>query len=320
MTADRARRHNRGGAESERRGARYPVTSDVAPSALPGPIRSPGARGASGVPAAGRGGARREAARHPGGAAGIRADTAAQLEAPVTVRGLAEHPRIAGRYRVRVSAAAGEAELLLGASGVGDFAVRAGRVFDDEQWRRVQREARIVAAQDAALRSLASGRRSERDLVQRVRRRERDAGVVADAIERLRVLGLVDDAAFADAEAAAKLRRGTVSTGQVRRDLRRRGVAAELADGAIAVASEEFEVDDAARCREAATKRARQLGALAPDVFRRRLGAWLMRRGFAPGVVAPVVRQLLAERGTGAPDDTIATDDDGEWPVGAADD
>ncbi|MCU0619666.1 MAG: RecX family transcriptional regulator [Gemmatimonadaceae bacterium] len=250
----------------------------------------------------------------------MRADAAAQLEAPVTVRGLAEHPRIAGRYRVRVASAVGEAELLLGASGIGDFALRAGRVLDDDQWRRVQREARIVAAQDAALRSLATGRRSERDLVQRVRRRERDAAVVADAIERLRVLGVVDDAAFAEAEAAAKLRRGTVSTGQVRRELRRRGVAAELADDAISVASEEFEVDDAARCREAAAKRARQLGALAPDVLRRRLGAWLMRRGFAPGTVAQVVREVLAERGTGSPDDTMATDDDGEWRVGDADD
>ncbi len=231
----------------------------------------------------------------------------------MTVQGVAEHPRIAGRYRVRLAAAGGSAELVLGASAIGEQGVRAGRVYDDDAWRRLQREARVVAAQDAALRSLASGRRSERDLVQRVRRRERDAGVVAEAIERLRGLGVVDDVAFAEAEAAAKLRRGTVSTGQVRRELRRRGVAAELADEAIASASEEFEVDDASRCREAAAKRARQLGALAPDVLRRRLGAWLMRRGFAPGMVAQVVRQVLAERGTATSDETMATDDDGEW-------
>lgn len=265
------------------------------------------------------------------------------LEAPVTVRALAEHPRVAGRYRVRCTGAraesgfegqsnacaasrddavtpastgpvgdaarsADEAErtLVVGAAAIADFGLRAGLVLDAAAWTRLEREARIVAAQDRALRTLAAGRRSERDLSMRLRRHEPDATVVAEALARLRALGLVDDAEFAAAEAAARLRRGTVATGDVRRRLRQRGVAADVVDEAIASAADEFEVDDAARCREAATKRARQLASLAPEVGRRRLAAWLMRRGFAPGLVAETVRAVLRSRGAAVDDDDSA--------------
>jgi regulatory protein len=270
------------------------------------------------------------------------------LVAPVTVQGIAEHPRVAGRYRVRcrgrvVDDASGSAEgadevsespgasrrdapvppgvvevvLVLTASGIGELGVHAGRVLDDASWGALQREARVVAAQDAALRSLATGRRSERDLAMRVRRREPDAAIVAEAVARLRALGVVDDASFAEAEAAARLRRGTVATGQVRRELRRRGVASDVAEEAIAAASVDLEVDDAARCREAAAKRARQLRGLDALTARRRLTAWLMRRGFAPGVVIPTVRAVLAvggaadDDGDGVDDDAMAGDDEG---------
>lgn len=333
-----------GGAEFERRGARYPATSGAVPSVSRGAGRGDAGEGR------GRGSARsRGAARgRSGGGRGRAADPV--LEAPVTVLGIAEHPRVAGRYRVRCrgrvadGASAGasdtdawsaeastshagrrhsmrgdpapaghvEVVLVLTASGIGDLGLRAGRVLDSALWERVRREARVVAAQDVALRSLATGRRSERDLAMRVRRREPDAGVVAEAVARLRALGLVDDVAFAEAEAVARLGRGTVATGQVRRELRRRGVAADVTEEAIAAASADLEVDDAARCRAAAEKRARQLRGLDALAARRRLTAWLMRRGFAPGVVMPTVRAVLASGGAAeAEGDETYDDDDG---------
>ena len=300
-----------GGAEFERRGARNLATSDSVRSSAGGADRERGRRRD-----AARGGGR--GARGAARARGVSALPA--LRAPVTVQGIAEHPRVAGRYRVRVAGGladgavadgpVAEAVLVLTASGIGDFALRAGRVLDDMVWGRVQREARVVAAQDAALRSLASGRRSERDLLMRGRRREPDATIVAEAVARLRAVGLVDDEAFAAAEAESRLRRGTVATGQVRRELRRRGVAMEVADEAVAAASADLDVDDAARCREAAEKRARQLRGLDAATARRRLTAWLMRRGFAPGVVMPIVRSVLASSRDVAEDDEALLDDD----------
>ena len=301
-------------------------------------MRASGGRGTGASPRASRraadGAAREDAVRRGRGGSrvegGPRSASARReapvLAAPVTVRSLAEHPRVAGRYRVRCvgvravgepggtgdDAFAGEAHaraphegesvLVVGAAAIADFALRPGLVLDEGAWQRLQREGRVVAAQDRALRTLAAGRRSERDLSVRLRRHEPDAAVVGEAIARLRALGLVDDAEFAVAEATARLRRGTVATGDVRRRLRQRGVAADVVDEAIAAAADEFEVDDAARCREAASKRVRQLASLAPDVARRRLAGWLMRRGFAPGLVAETVRRVLP-RGGGVVDE-----------------
>jgi regulatory protein len=204
----------------------------------------------------------------------------------------------------------GELVLVLTAGAIGELALRAGRVLDAVAWTQLQREARVVAAQDAALRSLASGRRSERDLALRGRRREPDQTIVAEALARLRALGLVDDVAFAEAEATARLARGTVASGQVRRELRRRGVAADVTEAAVLAASDELAVDDAARCREAAAKRLRQLRGLDALTVRRRLGGWLMRRGFAPGLVSETIRAVLRDAAVDHADDATSFDDD----------
>ncbi len=283
------------GVESKRRGARYPATSDAAPSSRDG--MTAGATRATSRSAAARGRRGR--------------DEVPVLVPPIRVTNVAEDPRVKGRVRVRCQALGETVTLVIGASGVRAFNVRTGMVLDTVSWAALSREARVVHAQDAALRMLSTSRRSRRDLEMRLRRREMDQSVIADALGRLDAIGLLNDDEFALAEAAAQLRTGARSTGAVKRRLRQRGVAGDVADAAVASVVESESVDDAARCEEAAHKRARQLRGVDRTTAQRRLIGFLMRRGFSGDLVFASARRALDGWGTaGAPDH------DGDGPGG----
>lgn len=256
------------GVESKRRGARNPATSDAAPSSRQGTPR-------------GAGRARRGPVEMP------------DLVPPIRVMNVAEDPRVNGRVRVRCQANGESVTLVIGASGVRAFNVQPGMVLDTVSWAALSREARVVTAQDAALRMLSTSRRSRRDLEMRLRRRELDTSVIADALGRLSSVGLLNDEEFALAEASAQLRNAKRSTGAVKRRLRQRGVAGDLADAAVASVVESEIIDDAERCEEAAQKRAGQLRSYDRQTAQRRLTGFLMRRGFASDLVFAAARRAL---------------------------
>lgn len=272
------------GVESTRHRARNPVTVGAILSSRSRDGEQPNESRRS----AGRGRTRRAATDDP------------VLEPPIRVTRVAEDPRVQGRVRVRCQAQAGVVTLVISASGVLAFNVRTGMVLDGVGWAALSREARVVHAQDAALRMLSTSRRSRRDLEQRLRRREADPTVIGDALGRLDSIGLINDDEFARAEAAAQLRNAARSSGAVTRRLRQRGVAADVAEAAVVEAVESEGVDDAARCDAAARKRARQLRAYDRATAERRLMGFLMRRGFSFDLILATCRSVLA--GWGATD------------------
>jgi regulatory protein len=252
------------GVESKRRRARNPATSGAAPSSR----------------ASSRYG-RRTAVETP------------VLVAPVRVMNVAEDPRVKGRVRVRCQSNGESVTLVVGASGIRAFNIRTGMTLDSVGWAAVLRESRVVHAQDSALRMLSTSRRSRRDLEIRLRRKEADPTVIADAMGRLESLGLLNDEEFALAEAAAQLRYGARSSGAVKRRLQMRGVERSVVDAAVASVVETEGVNDAERCQDAAEKRIRQLRGQDKATAQRRLIGFLMRRGFAPDLVYAASKRVL---------------------------
>ena len=104
------------------------------------------------------------------------------------------------------------------------------------------------------------------------------------------------------------------SSGAVKRRLRQRGVAAEIADAAVAAAVDSEGVNDAERCEAAATKRVRQLRSFDRATAQRRLVGFLVRRGFAADVVFATTRRLLTGwvQGGGAAGETADGTDDAD--------
>jgi regulatory protein len=103
----------------------------------------------------------------------------------------------------------------------------------------------------------------------------------ADAvIERLLGAGLLDDARYALAYARSKLVGQGSSVRRIGQDLARKGVTPEIARHAIAEVIVDEEVDTRAVIERVARKKLASMGDLEPVVLRRRLFAFLARRGY----------------------------------------
>ena len=166
-----------------------------------------------------------------------------------------------------------------------------GRGIGPLVFERLQELADIEAAHRAALRAIARRAHARFDLRRRLLQRQHPAAAVDPALDRLSAAGLLNDAQFAADYAAQKARRGR-GPARLVRDLQAQGVERRLAEDAVRTSLAREGVDPAAAVRALAEKRAKQLAGLAPVVKKRRLVAFLMRRGFDGGEIREVVESL----------------------------
>ena len=148
---------------------------------------------------------------------------------------------------------------------------------------------RQEAAYQQALRLLALRPQSERELRRRYAKRgvfevDQDA-----AIDRLKDEELVDDAAFAQAWIDNRMAFRPRAAWALRSELRGKGVENEI----IEVALENFDEHRAAQ--KAAQIGARKYKHLSSEDFRRRLSAYLQRRGFGYQTISPLIAEQVAE-------------------------
>jgi regulatory protein len=113
-----------------------------------------------------------------------------------------------------------------------------------------------------------------------------------DAIGRLVDNGLLDDRKYAEQFARSKIVTTGASKRRVQQDLYRKGIKGELATNAIATVIEQEEIDPAVVIERVAKKKLAQLGDLEPIVIRRRLFAFLARRGYELDEIKAVVSRL----------------------------
>jgi regulatory protein len=158
-------------------------------------------------------------------------------------------------------------------------------------FERLHELADIEAAHRAALRAIARRAHARIDLRRRLLQKQHPAGAVDSALDRLSAAGLLNDAQFAADYAAAKARRGR-GPARLVRDLQVQGVERRVAEDAVRTSLAAEGVDPAEAVRALAEKRAKQLAGLPPVVRKRRLVAFLVRRGFSGGEIREVVESL----------------------------
>ncbi len=144
-------------------------------------------------------------------------------------------------------------------------------------------------AHQAALRLLAYRPRSEAEIRQRLARRGLPPQVVRETIARLREQGLLSDTAFARFWVEVRDQSSPRGHRLLWQELSAKGIEPEIVRQAIAAVAEE---DAALR---AAQKKARHLQGQDYPVFRRRLGDFLLRRGFPYPTVRTTVEKLWRE-------------------------
>lgn len=146
------------------------------------------------------------------------------------------------------------------------------------------------AAHAAALQLLTARARTRAELERRLQQRGFESGPIAETLDRLAAVGLVDDGAMARDLASARAAQG-VDASVIALELRDRGIDPAVATGAVEAAVPAGEQVE--RCRELARARLAKLHGHGPEVQFRRLAAFLTRRGYPPEVVETVVRELV---------------------------
>ena len=169
--------------------------------------------------------------------------------------------------------------------------LRVGGEIDAAQHERLCAAADAEAAFRTALRALEARGYARTDLLRRLVRKGHPRAAVDAAMERAAGLGLLDDAAFARNYVETRSPRGR-GPARLARDLMAMGVERRDIDAALAAhwpdGPGEVEVPLAL-----VTRRAAQLTGLPPAVRRRRLLAYLARRGYRGHGVSAVVSQAL---------------------------
>ena len=210
-------------------------------------------------------------------------------ERPRRITALVPEPRGPGSVRIEVD---GERFASVSPEVVRAHGLQVGRELDEALRLRLEAEGDVEAAYRTALRAIERRSFARADLARRLLRKGHAPAAVEAALARVQEQGLLDDAAFAanDVEPRAARGRGPL---RLRRDLMAMGVERAIVDRAVAAHARESggngEVPLAL-----ASKRAAQLRDLPRHVRRRRVLAYLARRGFSGREVSDMVGQLLA--------------------------
>lgn len=215
------------------------------------------------------------------------------------ISGIVPAHRPAGRFAVLVD---GREHAVLSLDAIERLGLVVGRPVAGLEGAIALESARLHSY-DRALNMLALRARSSSELARSLVRKGEEKAHVDWAIARLLEQGLLDDAAFARALTRSRVVGGKRSRRRVEQELARKGVSRTVAGEAIDDVFEDEAVDQRAIVEEAARKKLRSLAGLEPAVQRRRLYAFLARRGYD----LDDIRAAIAATGSTEP-----SDDDGE--------
>lgn len=149
----------------------------------------------------------------------------------------------------------------------------------------------LDACREAALRLLERTRRTRADLARRLAERGFAGATVAEVLDRLDGVGLVDDAEYARAFLAGRWGRRPSGWRRLQQELRARGITdADVLEARALVEQRDGTVDEVAAARKLVAQAARRYAKLEPRVRSQRLYALLARRGFD----GDVIRRALA--------------------------
>jgi regulatory protein len=184
----------------------------------------------------------------------------------------------------------GKAWRIVDAEVVVRFALKAGDALEKDDLKRIEREDAYVTARRRAVNFCVTRPRTEREATRRLEEGRLESEIVQRVLADLREQGLLQDAEAAQL-AARKGRRAGIGPRRVEADLRARGIAGETLDEAVeSLRDPDWQRSEAAAI--AAKRRSRLSGRPLPEQ-RRKIGDYLLRRGFDREIVSEVLTEVL---------------------------
>lgn len=228
------------------------------------------------------------------------------VAAPITgvVTAIVASGRREGRFDVAVD---GKSAVVVSLELIERLGVRVGGVVDEVRGAALADGAAALAVYDRAVGMLAAQGRSAKDLRRRLLMKGAHAEHADAAIARLMDAGFLDDATYARQVARSRVAGRGDSRRRVSQVLAQKGVAREVVDEAVRDVFADEGVDEDVLVEEAARKKVRTLGAVDAATRRRRLYAFLARRGHDGAAIRRVMDRVL-----GGGEDDLAASDGGE--------
>jgi regulatory protein len=172
--------------------------------------------------------------------------------------------------------------------------VRVGQPVSDLKSAELLLEDEQARAFEGALAFLSYRPRSEREVRERLQKKDVPPPILESVIERLRRLRLVDDQEFARYWVEQRQTHRPRGVRLLRQELRQKGVDADTTTDVLEQ-SEEAEDPVEAACR-AAQRKAAALRSSDSREFQQKLGQFLLRRGFDYATAGAACRRLWEQR------------------------
>jgi len=204
------------------------------------------------------------------------------------VTGLTADPRHPAAVRISVD---GRLTWTVPRAAAERLGLRVGREVDQPIAEQLTVAADAEGAWRALLKHLERRPFARHDLGRRLRRKAHPAAAVEAALERADAAGLLDDVAFARSYAETRSARGR-GPARLRRDLGAQGVEREVIDRVLHELWPDGEGPEEL-ARALAVKRAGQLAVMPVQDRRRRVLAYLARRGFSGVQARRVVGEVV---------------------------
>ncbi len=130
--------------------------------------------------------------------------------------------------------------------------------------------------------------RSEKELYQRLKRKKFEEPIISETLAFLKAKGFIDDETFARTWVASRLKR-PLGLRRIRQELRAKGLDEEIIERQICEIKKDYPEEEIVR--QLAGTKLDKMKDLDPRVAKRRVAAYLLRRGFPPETVADVMSQ-----------------------------
>ena len=175
-----------------------------------------------------------------------------------------------------------------------DAGLRIGKYLEPEEIARLEREDGTAKALAKAINFLGYRPRSSHEIRERLKREEMGEEEINRVVEKLKALGLVNDAAFAAAWIEGRSLSKPRGSRALRQELRQKGVAREEIESALqaALPDDESEVENALA---ALKSKARTWEKLEGREREQKMLGFLQRRGFSFGVGKSAIKKLDEE-------------------------
>lgn len=140
----------------------------------------------------------------------------------------------------------------------------------------------LQKARDYAFLLLKFRLRSEKELCQRLKKKRFDEEIIRDTVSFLKDKGFIDDDLFAKAWIESRIKK-PLGLRKIRQELNLKGMDKEIIDTQISEIKKNYPEEDLVK--KIAKVRLGKLKDIEPASARRRVYAYLLRRGFSPEII-----------------------------------